>query len=114
MRQVLTNGISRDPVDLAIALDPMPRSESTRILLIASVGSMSGLLLKGKPSLCVWSLDIPIFLTPEGVKLKFIWGTLRVRPTTYGEKFNIQKAGMTRSMWSEMALETPLNKEVPA
>lgn len=41
--------------------------------------------------------------------IRIVWAVL-----TYGEKFNIQKAGMTRSMWSEMALETPLNKEVPA
>ena len=50
-----------NPIDLDSVANSMPRSESTRILLIASSGSMSGLLLKWKPSLCVWSLSFPIF-----------------------------------------------------
>lgn len=41
--------------------------------------------------------------------IRIVWAVLR-----YGEEFNIQKAGMSRSMWGDMAPKSPLSEEVPA
>ena len=41
--------------------------------------------------------------------IRIVWAVLR-----YGEEFNIQKAGMSRSMWGDMAPKSPISEEVPA
>ena len=56
------------PVAFAMDFDPKCLSDSIRILWIASVWSISGLLLKWKPSLWFFPLDIFIFWLPMGSK----------------------------------------------